>query len=72
MRRRLQNRDTTFRSLLNEVRREFVETLILDQHLTLTEISFMLGFSEASSFTRAFRNWYGLSPTEARKAALEG
>ena len=36
--------------------------------LTLTEISMLLGFSEPSSFSRAFKNWTGSTPTEARQA----
>ena len=38
-----------------------------DRKLTLTEISFMLGFSEMSSFSRAFKRWTGESPKEFRR-----
>ena len=40
---------------------------IQDRSKTLTEISFMLGFSEVSSFSRAFKGWTGIPPSEARQ-----
>lgn len=67
LRRRLKSRSITFKSLLNEARREMADQLIAETNLTVTEISFMLGFSEASSFSRAFRNWNGCSPSAARE-----
>jgi AraC-like DNA-binding protein len=66
LRRRLSAESTSFKQLLTEVRRELATQYIHDPTLTLTEISFMLGFSEASSFSRAFRNWTGQAPGEMR------
>jgi len=37
-----------------------------DAELTLTEIAFLLGFSDASSFSRAFRRWFETTPSIAR------
>lgn len=68
--RRLQEKGQTFKSLLKETRRELAEKYILDKGLTLTEISFLLGFSEASSFSRAYRGWTGQSPSEHREELL--
>ena len=39
---------------------------IQDESLTLTEIFYLLGFFEPSSFTRAFKAWTGDSPSQAR------
>ncbi len=66
--RRLKEHDTSFRDVLGEVRRELAEQYIADPTLTLTEITFLLGFAEASSFSRAFRRWTGQSPSAAREA----
>ncbi len=66
--RKLSNEGTSFKSLLMEIRRELAEQYISDSTLTLTEISFLLGFSEVSSFSRAYRRWEGQSPSEARKS----
>jgi len=64
--RRLRDADKSFRSLLHDVRRELADQYIQDRSLTLTEITFLLGFSEVSSFSRAYKNWHGIPPSEAR------
>ena len=66
MHRRLQKDNTSFKLLLTEVRKDLALQYIQDRSKTLTEISFMLGFSEVSSFSRAFKNWTGKPPSEAR------
>jgi AraC-like DNA-binding protein len=64
--RKLQKENTSFKLLLNEVRHDLALQYIHDRSITLTEISFMLGFSEVSSFSRAFKNWTGKPPSAAR------
>ncbi len=59
------------RSMLVEMRRGLAEQYVLDNSLTLTEISLLLGFSEQSSFSRAFKNWTGKAPSEARQARAD-
>lgn len=66
MQRQLQAEKTSFKLLLNEVRSELADKYIRDNHLSLTEISFLLGFSEMSSFSRAFKRWTGESPSAFR------
>ena len=66
MHRKLQKEDTSFKQLLTEVRKELAQQYIQDRSKTLTEISFLLGFSEVSSFSRAFKGWTGKPPSEAR------
>ena len=65
--RKLQQEETIFRSILHEVRQELAEKYIKDSSLNLNEISFLLGFSEMSSFSRAFKRWTGSSPSAYRK-----
>ena len=67
MHRKLQKEDTSFKQLLMDVRQDLAKQYIQDRSKTLTEISFMLGFSEVSSFSRAFKGWTGKPPSEARK-----
>jgi AraC-like DNA-binding protein len=62
LKRRLQADGTTFRNLVNESRSAMAETLLSDAHLTLTEIAERLGYSDLSSFSQAFKRWYGLAP----------
>ena len=64
--RRLDDQGISFRELLSEQRRELALKYIQDESLSLTEISYLLGFAEPSSFSRAFSRWTGISPTEAR------
>src|SRR5690606_27404230 len=40
---------------------------LLHKNITATEISHNLGYSDISSFSKAFKKYYGLSPTEFRK-----
>jgi AraC-like DNA-binding protein len=67
LQRKLNEQGTTFKTILTEVRKDLACKYIYDRKLTLTEISFMLGFSEMSSFSRAFKRWTGESPKEFRK-----
>jgi AraC-like DNA-binding protein len=66
--RKLAAEDTSFRALLLEIRTELAKQYLNDTSLTLTEISFMLGFSEISSFSRAYKRWTGKSPSVARQS----
>ena len=66
--RKLHKENTSFKLLLNEVRQELAEQYIRDRSITLTEMSFMLGFSEVSSFSRAYKNWTGKAPSAVRGA----
>jgi len=65
--RRLKEHGESFRTVLTQVRRDLAEEYIADDSLTLTEITFLLGFSEMSSFSRAYKNWTGVSPSAARQ-----
>ena len=70
MHRKLVEVNNNFRNLLVEMRRNLAEQYIQDHSLTLTEISLLLGFSEPSSFSRAFKSWTGKAPSEARQARM--
>ena len=65
--RRLVEKGIGFRSLLTNVRKELVKRYIDEPDYSFTEISFLLGYTDTSAFSRAFKRWHGISPTEARK-----
>lgn len=67
LRRQLALEDTTFRELLEEVRRDRASELLKDQQLGIAQISHRLGYENASAFTVAFRRWHGRSPTDFRR-----
>lgn len=70
LQRRLQNAGTSFKTILTEVRQGLALKYIRDSRLTLTELSFQLGFSEMSAFSRAFKQWTGESPRGYRKTLM--
>ncbi|MGB5735743.1 MAG: helix-turn-helix domain-containing protein [Thiohalocapsa sp.] len=64
--RRLAEVGTSFLATLEVVRRELAEQYTDDPTRSLSEISFLLGFSEQSAFSRAFRRWTGQAPSAVR------
>lgn len=70
LQRRLQEKETTFKSLMVEVRRELAEAYLRNNQLSLQEISFLLGFSDMSAFTHAFKRWTGKPPSHFRREAI--
>lgn len=67
--RRLGELGTSHHNLLDEVRRELAMAYLRDASLAVSEVAFLLGFSEVSNFYRAFRRWTGSTPLEYRRAA---
>lgn len=70
LQRKLAAAGTTFSKLVEAVRNELAESYLADKNLTLVEISYMLGFSSQSSFSRAFKRWSGVTPQDFRDAIL--
>jgi AraC-like DNA-binding protein len=71
LQRELEKANTTFRDLVEETRKSLARHFLYDTSLPLTEIAFILGFSELSAFSRAARSWFGVSPRELRKVGTE-
>jgi AraC-like DNA-binding protein len=67
LQRALQGEETSFHKLLNEARMELAMDYVADPNMDLTEVAFLLGFSEQSSFSRSFKRWTGNSPAQQRK-----
>lgn len=65
LQRRLKDEGTSFQALRETTRRELADRY-LGEDLSLSEIAFLLGFSEPSAFFRAFKRWTGLTPLEQR------
>jgi len=57
---------TTFRALLAKAREELSLQLLADPAISVEEVTLMLGFQDATSFYRAFREWQDMSPGEWR------
>lgn len=69
LQRKLQEAGLSFTQVVDEVRRELAERYLADPKLDLTDVAFLLGFSEQSAFNRAFRRWTGQPPQQWRKAS---
>lgn len=65
--RKLEARKLKFRNILRDVRRNLAENYLSQDALTIVEIAFLLGYSEQSTFTRAFSSWNGTTPAQFRK-----
>ena len=64
--RRLRVCGTTYRGILDELRREIAVRQLARPERGIGEIAFALGFSEPSAFHRAFRRWTGTTPGSFR------
>lgn len=68
LRRRLREEGQGFQALKDDLRRDAAIELLARPDMTLAEIAAQLGFSEASTFHRAFKGWTGVAPGEYRSA----
>ncbi len=66
--RKLAEQGTTFKTLLDVVREDLALRYLKIPSISINELTYMLGFLDQSSFTRAFRRWTGNTPTQFRKA----
>lgn len=69
LRRKLQEENTSFREVDDELRTQMAIKYLRDTDLTIEEIAVALGFSEAASFRQAFRRWTKEAPNEFRRQA---
>ncbi|MFY9855121.1 MAG: AraC family transcriptional regulator ligand-binding domain-containing protein [Terracidiphilus sp.] len=66
LQRRIVDEGTTFRELLSEIRKELAREYLSQPGMPLTEIAYLLGFEDTSSFYRAFRTWEDTTPERWR------
>lgn len=66
LQRRLKAEHVSYRQLLENVRRDLASHYLQQSHLPITEMGLLLGYSETSAFSRAFRRWFGVSPRQYR------
>jgi AraC-like DNA-binding protein len=71
LRRRLHEEGQGYQQLKDDLRRDAAIEYLARPDLTLVQIAEMLGFSEPSTFHRAFKKWTGVAPGEYRHTQLE-
>ena len=72
LQRKLAEAKTTYLQLVDDTRKDLALRYIEDPRRTVTDITFSLGFSQPSAFTRAFKRWTGLSPSDYRAKSPAG
>jgi AraC-like DNA-binding protein len=71
LRRKLEQEGTSFRELIDELRAHAAIKYVRDTNLTIEDIAFALGFSDAAAFRHAFRRWTKSAPHEYRRARID-
>jgi AraC-like DNA-binding protein len=69
LQRRLAEAGTSFVAELERHRARRAREMLAEGRLSVGEIAFALGYSEPSTFHRAFRRWTGTTPAEFRREA---
>ncbi|MBC9250959.1 AraC family transcriptional regulator [Pseudomonas alcaligenes] len=67
LQRRLEQTGMSFRELLDETRQEMVRSYLEDSSISVAQIAGLLGYSDLSTFCRAFNRWFEISPLEWQK-----
>jgi len=70
LQRKLREQGVSFTELVETTRREMGLQYVRDPQHSFNEIGFLLGYTEPANFSRAFKRWYGKSPTEYRQDSL--
>jgi AraC-like DNA-binding protein len=69
LQRQLRAEGTSHRQLVEALRSELALRYLAERRIAIAEVAFLLGFSEASAFHRAFKRWHGLTPAAYRRSA---
>jgi AraC-like DNA-binding protein len=67
LQRRLKDYGFDFKKLVDDTRQCFAVSYLKDRKNSLTEIAFLLGYSELSAFNRAFKRWTGSTPLDYQR-----
>ena len=64
---KLKKAGTNYQELLDQTRQDLAQSYIAREDLSISEIAYLLGFSDSSNFSRSFKRWLGQSPREYRQ-----
>ena len=67
LRRRLKEANTSYQEIKDAIRKDASVYYLSKPDLSIDEIALLMGFSEASSFHRAFKKWTGKTPSNFRR-----
>ncbi len=66
LQRRLRARGTSFRQLVETVRQSMARQYLRQPDLSMSQLAYKLGYTELSTFTHAFKRWFGVAPSKWR------
>jgi AraC-like DNA-binding protein len=66
LQRHLEGANTSYRQLVEDVRKSLAERYLTEANLQISEVAYLLGYSELSAFSRAVKVWFGVSPSVLR------
>ncbi len=71
LQRRLARENSSFRELLQELKKQICSFLLRHQGYSVTNMAYVLGYAEPASFIHSFKNWFGDSPERIRQSLLK-
>lgn len=66
LQRRLREEGTSFHEIVDDTRRELAQRYLGQHHVALSQAAFLLGFTDQSTFSRACKRWFDLTPSQYR------
>ena len=67
---KLERLNSSYQHVLDDTRRELAEQYMQQQQRSISEVAYLLGFSDCSNFSRAFKRWTGESPSQFRSGNI--
>jgi len=69
LQRQLNMEGTSYREVQDEIREQLAAEYVREGKYSLSQVAYLLGFSDQSNFSRAFKRWKGVSPKEFQAEA---
>ncbi len=67
---KLEKEGVNYQQLLDQTRNELAEQYMRQDNVSISEVAYLLGFSDCSNFSRAFQRWTGSSPSKYRESFM--
>jgi AraC-like DNA-binding protein len=67
LQRKLQDLGISYSGLLEKIRRNIAQERLANANISITQLSDYLGYADNTALTRAFKRWFGITPTEWKK-----
>jgi AraC-like DNA-binding protein len=68
LQRKLSEHGTSYKKLYEEIRKDLAMQYLKESNHTISEVTYLLGFTEPSNFTRSFKRWTGITPNEYQES----